>query len=350
MKKVSIIIPNYNNDKYIRRCLDSILEQGYSEKEVIVVDGSSTDNSIKIIREYAKKNNCIKFYTTNHVGPNVARKLGLEKSSGEYIMFVDSDDFLKAGAIETLVEKIENNNVDIVRFESERCSDKKRVAPILKNDETEKIIYHDEIIELLSTGFKLTSLWSKIYSKTLFGDLSVFDTDLSVGEDLLASVEILNNVDKILVIPDVLYGYRDDNTCSLTHNVDKQQIIKNIHDRIYVSCKMLEYINKNISNQRIKTYAIYEQLRTIWEAMKRLSLLKKYTRKEFQTDFAKDFANLDLPKVDFEELSQYVRKMKILDKLKNANAILVIAKNDVNGVWKNFLRYKMLNKIVRRGK
>lgn len=350
MKKVSIIVPNYNNGRYIKKCLDSILEQKYPEKEIIVVDDFSTDDSARIIREYVEKNDGIEFYTINHVGPNAARKLGLEKASGEYVMFVDSDDFLKAGAIELLVRKIEDNDVDVIRFESERCSDGRKVATILKDGETGKIIYHDEIAELLSTGFKLTSLWSKIYKKSLFDNLSVFDMDLLIGEDLLVSVEILGGVEKILVIPDVLYCYRDNNTYSLTHTAEKQQIIKNIQDRIYVSHRMLEYIKENIANQEIKTRAVYEQLKSVWEIVKRLLLVGKYTKKEFQIDFANSILNLGLKKADVKYLNQYVSKMNFSKRIKDGIPVLAVAKMDPNSVWKNFLKYKGLKKITRRGK
>ena len=350
MKKVSIIITNYNNGGYIKECLDSVLNQRYLEKEIIVVDDGSSDNSVRIIQECVSKHGCVKLYTTNHLGPNAARKLGLEKASGKYVMFVDSDDFLKAGAIEVLVEKIEHNDVDVVRFESERCSDKKKVAPILRDDEIERMIYRDDIAKLLTTGFKLTSVWSKIYRKSLFDNLDIFDLDISFGEDLLMSVETLSKLDKILLASDILYYYRDDNNNSLTHFVEKQRIIKNIKDRVFVSSVMLKFIRENIFETEVKQRAIYEQVKAIWEAIRRLSLVEDYKKKDFAADFVDCFSSLDLTDDDFEELSQYVRKMKILDRLKKGNVVLDIARNDIDGIWKNFLKYKALRKVVRRGK
>ena len=92
MPKVSFVVPCYNSSATINRCVDSILLQSFSDIELIIIDDGSFDNTIDIIESYTKKDSRIKLIKQKHGGPNMAREVGIKKASGEYIMFVDSDD------------------------------------------------------------------------------------------------------------------------------------------------------------------------------------------------------------------------------------------------------------------
>lgn len=344
MKKVSVIVPNYNNEIHLGKCIDSILNQEYPEKEIIIIDDSSTDASLPIIREYMKDNKCIKLFKNNHLGPNVARRVGLEKASGKYIMFVDSDDYLGAGAIKTLVEKIERSGVDVVRFESERCSNKQKVAPMLLDGENEKIINHSEIVELLTTGFKLTSLWAKIYRKDVLERIPAFDLDISFGEDLLINKEVLGGLDKMLVISDIFYYYRDIDNNSLTHSTERVRVIENIRDRIFVSNKMIQFINKEIDDDDLKIKAIYTQLLDIWSVMKKIVRIDKYKKEEFIHDFSDSFL-LNLEEYDLEK---YIKSLDILQRLKNGRAVLAIARMDCCSLWSELNKVRLAKRILKK--
>ena len=113
-KLVSIIVPIFNSEKYIRRCIASVLEQSYSNFELILVDDGSTDASQLISEEYATRDNRIRVIHQENQGVSAARNAGIEASSGEYLMFVDSDDTLKNHAIMTLVEDAEHYGADVV--------------------------------------------------------------------------------------------------------------------------------------------------------------------------------------------------------------------------------------------
>ena len=110
---ISIIIPVYNTAKYLPRCLDSVLKQTYQNLEIIVVDDGSTDNSPKIIKEYATKDNRIKVIHQKNAGLSAARNTGITKATGKYISFVDSDDEISHNMIKKLFDVLQRNNTDI---------------------------------------------------------------------------------------------------------------------------------------------------------------------------------------------------------------------------------------------
>ena len=111
---VSIVIPVYNAENFIKDCLDSILSQTYKDFEVILINDGSTDSSEKIIEEYIKKDDRICLINQENQGAPKARNLGIKKSKGKYIMFFDADDILKQNSLEILVSSISSNNASLV--------------------------------------------------------------------------------------------------------------------------------------------------------------------------------------------------------------------------------------------
>lgn len=111
---ISIVIPVFNSGKYITQCINSIVQQNYKNFEILCIDDGSTDNSLELLRDLQAKEPRLKIFSKKNEGASVARNLGIEKSSGEYILFVDSDDLLVDGALEILLDKITKFNVDAV--------------------------------------------------------------------------------------------------------------------------------------------------------------------------------------------------------------------------------------------
>ena len=116
MNKVSIIIPVYNTKKYLEQCVFSIIEQTYQNIEVLLVDDGSTDGTSDLCDEIAKKDSRVRVIHKTNGGAATARNLGIDEATGEYVMFVDSDDWLDTDAIENLVEHADKNNTDVIRF------------------------------------------------------------------------------------------------------------------------------------------------------------------------------------------------------------------------------------------
>lgn len=115
--KVSIIIPIYNVEKYLRQCLDSAVNQTLSNIEIILINDGSTDNSSCIAREYSLNYSFIKLIEQKNSGQSIARNKGIDAANGKYIYFLDSDDYIEINAIENLYKEAERNNLDLVLFE-----------------------------------------------------------------------------------------------------------------------------------------------------------------------------------------------------------------------------------------
>ena len=105
MEKISIIVPVFNSEKTIERCLTSLINQSYFDIEIIVVDDGSTDRTARLIEKIAEKTSLVKYFYQENSGVSAARNLGISKSNGEYIMFVDSDDCLERNACELLISE-----------------------------------------------------------------------------------------------------------------------------------------------------------------------------------------------------------------------------------------------------
>lgn len=120
---ISVIIPVYNVEEYLRECVDSVLKQTYKNLEIILVDDGSTDSSGKICDEYAEKDSRITVIHKKNEGPSKTRNTGLENANGKYIYFLDSDDYITEDAIETLVLTAESNQADLVFFDAFSFSD-----------------------------------------------------------------------------------------------------------------------------------------------------------------------------------------------------------------------------------
>jgi len=115
MEKISVIIPVYNTSKYLKRCLDSIINQTYVNLEIICINDGSKDNSLEILNQYKKKDDRIIIIDKENQGVSAARNDGIKNSTGMYITFVDSDDWLELDAIEILYKTLINEKVDVVR-------------------------------------------------------------------------------------------------------------------------------------------------------------------------------------------------------------------------------------------
>lgn len=348
MKKVSIIIPNYNCRQYVGACLDSVMRQNYRDKEIIIVDDGSVDGSQELIRKLIEKNSCARLYSVEHLGVNATRKFGLLKATGDYVMFVDADDFLEPNAIEALAKEIEKNDVDIVKFGAKYYPDGGEVMPILKREDSRKVLTQDEMIALLATSDKLNSLWGKMYRKNIFDDVLAFDYDIGLGEDLLISMEVCKRIDKMLVIDEALYNYRNDND-SITRSREKYSIVKNVQDRVCVTLKMLEYINDNVVDEKLRIMAIYKQISAIWGTMKQLALVNDAKKEELEVAID-GIRKIKLRDADICNLRQYVNNLDLPRKLKNGMAVRALAEKDCDKVWRAFRRYRALRKIARRGK
>lgn len=168
MKKLSVIVPIYKVEEYLHRCIDSILNQTYSNLEVILVDDGSPDNCGKICDVYAERDNRIKVLHEKNAGVSAARNSGIEIATGEYIAFIDSDDYIAINMFGDMIELLEKNNLDIISCNAFIAKGDKIIGRA--GDGKLFIFEKKEIVEKSLNDYD-NSPWNKIYKRKAIGDV-----------------------------------------------------------------------------------------------------------------------------------------------------------------------------------
>ncbi len=210
-KIVSILIPAYNVGAYIRQCLDSIVAQSYRNLQVVVVNDGSTDDTLSICNEYAEKYPYIEVYFQANAGVTTARNTLLSYVKGDYVLFVDADDWIESDMVEYLLNIAMSTDADIVTC-GRVVNDTKLSTNIPKIEEwnQDKVIY-----EFLRHVIFNGSLWNKLIKTSLLHNIR-FHCGISYGEDALFLWQVLQGVEKVIVSDKQLYHYRM-NESSLSH-------------------------------------------------------------------------------------------------------------------------------------
>ena len=204
-EKVSVIIPVFNVEKYIGRCLDSILANDYNNLEIICINDGSTDNGIDVLLRYARMDNRIIVIYIDHCGVSEARNIGLEICSGEYVAFIDADDCIHSQYFSMMYDKIYNQCVSIVLCNWERFSEDTKAAT------AENVISIDykqyTMRELLKTEF-CQNCWARMYKRNAISSTR-FPVELSLYEDGFFNTEVMwnNRERQAIVIYYPLYYY-----------------------------------------------------------------------------------------------------------------------------------------------
>ncbi len=240
--KISIVVPVYNVEKYLKRCLDSLVNQTLKDIEIICVNDGSKDNSLNILEEYAKKDNRIVILNQKNAGLSAARNTGMEIAKGEYIGFVDSDDWVDLDFFEKLYIAAKNNDCDIAvaDFIREHPTKKKKRLNITK----EEIFEKPEDKYLACKTYREGCVWNKIY-RTEF--LKRIDLKFVVGmyyEDRDFTARSLFYSKKLITVPDTYYRYFVNPKSIVKKGIN---VIQNDH-YILVRQQVLDFIIKNKIN------------------------------------------------------------------------------------------------------
>lgn len=237
--KVSIIVPIYNAEKYLEKCLESILKQTYINIELILINDGSTDNSDKICERYRKIDNRIKYFEQNNQGVSSARNKGMKESTGDFLIFVDADDYIEPNMIELLYTNAKENRCEIVICNYNIVNANKIIQKeYLINS---SIITSEEFIKyMLSEEYYQGYLWNKLIDKRIISNYR-FDKDISIMEDLLFLLELSPKINKVYILKDeYLYYYVQHNSSAL-----HKKNIQKITNSLMAYEKILDYINQN---------------------------------------------------------------------------------------------------------
>lgn len=198
--KISIIVPVYNVAEYIPKCLDSLINQTYKNLEIICVNDGSKDNSLEILNEYKQKDKRIKVIDKENGGVSSARNVGLKASKGDYITFVDSDDYLDLNVYEKSINRINEENADVL-FYTCLCEPSGHKVPL------EYTTFTDPFY-VLEHKCNNCAVWNKIFKREHIIDNNIlFAEDVSYGEDALFLSMVLPHTKAITTLPQVCYHY-----------------------------------------------------------------------------------------------------------------------------------------------
>ena len=222
MPLISIIIPMYNVEKYIERCLNSVTNQTFSDIEVIVVNDGSADESAAIAKKYETKDSRFKLFTKENGGISSARNYGIERAVGKYILFLDSDDMIHPQLCEVMAFVAESKKAEVVKcryisFNSDQeisCIENYRITEIpvtkISNHNLEERIINDEIV---------WSVWGGVYSRELLTRLKLhFELGKELGEDVPFTLKLLDGIENFYYLNEAMYFYYQ-NSASIMHSI-----------------------------------------------------------------------------------------------------------------------------------
>lgn len=283
MKKVSIVVPVYNSNKYIRKCIESLIDQSYKNIEILLINDGSTDNSDEICKEYKSKDKRIIYVVKEHTGVSDTRNKGIEIATGEYIVFIDSDDFIDNDAIEKLEKNHNKNNLTGLKI----------------NRRNYKDIYNkNELLTEIMQNKILGSCCGYLFLKSNIINLR-FDVNTYYMEDTLFLINYLKFIERVEFIGDAKYYYTA-NKESITNIISIERSKNNLISILYSLNKINEIIKKDntynnfteiIENKKVKL------LESELIKFKSINEIKKFIEN-------KDIINI-LNLCDYKKLNQF---------------------------------------------
>lgn len=306
MTKLSVIIPVYNAEKYLKKCLDSVLSQSFNDFEIICINDCSTDNSLSILNEYANADNKIKILSNpENFGLSVSRNKAINISEGQFIHFLDADDWLcDKNAYEILVNTAINNNLDFLMFNNKEYNEVKQEFSIDKKwgfaysaDMCNRLLTEKELNDF---RFKFSSFaWNKLIKKSLLSDNNIYFPNGVCWEDMGFTMELSLFAKNVMILPQIYYVYRTDVSTS---------IMANLKAKYKEPIKMFEKIKNWLAENELYEKYKYEFIKTFlfnlsFYFLKRLEGEKEYyLLKEDIQAFCKD---LRLNQTDLVALKQH---------------------------------------------
>lgn len=314
---ISVIVPVFNAEDTIEKCIESVLNQTYKNYELLLIDNSSTDNTKNIIEEYELKNERVYCYFEKNKGVSNARNIGIENCHGKYITFADADDYLEKNALEKEIKIILNYEADIIFFDY-YIDYKQKIQKI--DQKIEYGIYvgekKDELLKKMCMEDYFASVWRGIYSADLIRNRVLF-RETNYSEDLLFNIECIINANEIRVSDLPLYHYVDNDASSLKK---LQYNLQNTIDYLdQLDCLVKE--NNNFDLQEV----YIQSLNVCCLRILNTSIKYKEFKKWFSKIKLKNLMNNEDAMVKCINNHNYIRAFIILWKRKITNKIKRIA-------------------------
>lgn len=354
---VSVIVPVYNVEKYIGKCIESIIKQTFHNFEVIIIDDESPDNSIDIVKKMTKKDDRFKIISQKNRGLGGARNTGIDNAKGEYLFFLDSDDYIEEDTLEMLVNYMKSKDVDIVVFDY--CKVKEDGEVISSPKFGEGVLSRDDAYRKILSLKTSPQAWNKLYKKKLFIENNIYYPEKFLHEDIPVTHKLFWKSENIGYIGKSFYYWverGDSITQKITYkhinDVTKTLLAKkeflhthNIFDKFemeYIrgSVQMLNLLLERSWNYAgvLQSYDIYRYTYMIISS--ELVLLKNQIEKLKIYD-----------KVLYDKLNKNMKNYKLLDEEVNASPErltreILVFKSEIEEL-KNSRAYKMVQRYYK---
>lgn len=328
--KVSVIIPVFNVEKYINACLDSAVNQTLKEIEIICVDDGSTDNSLRIIDSYAEKDTRVLVLTQKSRGVSAARNVGVQAASGEYLYFLDSDDYLETDALSYLYTEAKENQLDILYFDGESFYESDAIKTQVGNVD---VCYRPQEYGDIYSGEELyvrmrkddvfrTMIWTMLIRADYYRNVQLSFYEGILHEDVLFTLQCVLNAERVSHRKKVFYHYRRRAGSITTDDVP----MKRLHGKLVVMVNLVRFMQKRKFHVETYQYMRY-YLSWLWDAMKeeycsltwdaKTELSSWVLQENFSVQMIHDIlkkeseyslsGNNNVPRNKFEKLNRYLK-------------------------------------------
>lgn len=297
---ISIIVPVYKVEKYIKRCLNSIINQTYTNLEIILVDDGSPDKCPEICDEYSKKDKRIKVIHQKNMGLSVARNNGIKSATGEYIGFVDGDDYIEKTMFEDLFKALIENDAQMSICNFKVITDKEQY---IKNNYPENKTYTKKefLKEILLDKNIQSYVWNKLYIKDLF--INIKFPEGKKYEDIGTTFYLAEKCKKIQLIGKAEYNYTN-RSDSIVFNIDEQTIL----DYTTLVMQRYDYVDKKYPDLRkYNFYYLGKTLITAYTDMRTLKSISEKLKKQIKKlklkvrDYIKEYEEISMELFDKEQ-------------------------------------------------
>lgn len=309
MPKISVIVPVYNTEKYLKKCLDSIANQTYQDFEVIIVNDGSTDNSQEIIDEYTKKySEKIRCISKENGGLSSARNCGIEVAIGDYIAFVDSDDYIHQRLFENILPYMEKN-IDLIKFKIIKVDEEYRKLEKIDGPVFNEVTGEEGFNLLVFNDILLEPACIYLYKKTIFDENNFKFLENTYHEDFGLIPIVLLNAKNMVSIDCYGYYYVQAND-SITRSEDYLKVVKRANDLLLHYDNMVKQIKRIGIAQKTSNNIKQYYSNSIFEAAKEL-------KKEEQNKYIVEIKNRKLIKnIRIKSVKLLIKKLILILNIK----------------------------------
>lgn len=273
--KVSVIVPIYNVEKFLSRCIDSILAQTFTDFELLLVDDGSRDRSGEICDEYAAKDARIKVFHKQNGGVSSARNLGIDKAQGEWVYFVDSDDWIESDTL-SIVQSVDLRKIGIIKFGYYEDFYDGKINIV--SDSNKRIISDpEEMLRAVGNNKYYGFLWNSFFNRSIIGTLR-FDEDLPWMEDHIFSLKLFLSGKSLIILSGQYYHYNIRNIISLSSVSDPNVILKAANREFEVNKLIIKSLSSKVFKRTLISYhgKIRQMIFSIFSTLPKFVQRKKF--------------------------------------------------------------------------